>query len=225
MIHQNTNNKELALRNLFNEYRRIFTAVFALASLVLLSPVVQAAKLKNQNLTQLIQASESIVAGEVAGVRDGFTEQGIPYTEVTINVGTAAKGNHKEGSEYRFRQFGLLQHRTLPNGHKMLAITPEGFPRWTKGEYVLAFMHEKARHTGLQTTAGMAQGKLSLTNGKLSNEFNNAGLFDGVEINSSLLSPEQRNMLSQTGAVDTAAFMDLVHTAVAEDWIGKGEMK
>ena len=86
-------------------------------------------------------------------------------------------------------------------------------------------MYKPASRTGLQTTAGMAQGKLNLVNGKLINEFNNAGLFDGVEVDDSLLTDEQQNMLTTPGAVDAQAFMDLVTRAVAEGWVENGEMR
>ncbi|WP_226876479.1 hypothetical protein [Microbulbifer hainanensis] len=205
--------------------RKPFAALLAAAMVMLVVPMANAMKLKSQNLTQLIQSSESIVAGNVKSVTDGIDDAGIPFTEVTIQVGSTAKGAVKEGSEYTFRQFGLLKPRTMANGHQMLAVTPEGFPRWNAGEYVVAFMHEKAGLTGLQTTAGMAQGKLKMINGKLINEFNNFGLFDGVEINQQLLSSEQQNMMTNPGAVDAVAFMDLVGRAVSENWIGKGEMK
>jgi hypothetical protein len=113
----------------------------------------------------------------------------------------------------------------MPNGHKLLAVTPEGFPSWREGETVVAFMHQPASRTGLQTTAGMAQGKLSLVNGYLVNEFDNAGMFDGVEIDSALLSPAEENMMKSPGPVDAAVFMGLVSRAIAEGWITTGEMR
>ncbi|MCK7596213.1 hypothetical protein M0G74_02900 [Microbulbifer sp. CAU 1566] len=205
---------------------RMPVAKLAAALLVMLSvPMAHATKLKTQNLTQLIQSAESIVAGTVTDVTDGLDAAGVPYTEVTIAVGSVAKGKVKEGENYTFRQFGLLKPRTSANGHQMLAIAPEGFPRWHKDEYVVAFMYKKAGRTGLQTTAGMAQGKLKMINGTLVNQFNNAGMFDGVEINQQLLSAEQQNMITAPGAVNATAFMDLVGRAVAENWIAKGEMK
>ena len=113
----------------------------------------------------------------------------------------------------------------MENGHKLLAVAPEGFARWIEGETVVAFMYKPASRTGLQTTAGMAQGKLKLVNGKLVNEFNNTGLFEGVEIADGLLTGEQHNMLTTPGAVDAHAFMELVARAVSEGWIENGEMR
>ena len=198
----------------------------ALAAITLLAAsTAHAMKVKSQNLTQLIAGSQSIISGTVSSVTDGIDANGVPYTEVKIVVGSAAKGKHADGSEYSFRQFGLLKPRTMPNGHKFVAVTPEGLARWTEGETVVAFMYKPASQTGLQTTAGMAQGKLSMINGKLVNDYDNAGMFEGVQINDSLLNAEQQNMLTSPGAVDAGAFMDLVGRAVAEQWIEKGEMK
>ncbi len=205
-------------------FRSVLIGLLTVAS-VLIAPVASAAKLNNQNLTQLIVESDSIVSGTVRTVTDGIDAAGVPYTEVTIAIHSVAKGNVKEKVDYTFRQFGLLEPRTMENGHKLLAVAPDGFARWHEGETVVAFLYKPASRTGLQTTAGMAQGKLSQINGKLVNEFNNAGMFDGVEINPNLLSPEQQNMLTTVGAVDAQAFMDLVARAVDEGWIENGEMR
>lgn len=195
------------------------------AAFVLAAPAAQAMKLMRQNLTQLITESESILSGTVKSVTDGIADNGVPYTEVIISVHSVAKGNVSEKSEYTFRQFGLLEPRTMPNGHKLLAVAPEGFSRWREGETVVVFMHKPASRTGLQTTAGMAQGKLSLVNGRLINDFGNAGMFDGVEIDGTLLNAEEQNMLKTPGAVDADTFMGLVSRAVADGWIDTGEMR
>jgi len=104
-------------------------------------------------------------------------------------------------------------------------MRPEGFPKWVEGETVMAFLRAPASITGLQTTAGMGQGKLTLINGKLINEYQNAGMFDGVDIDSSLLNSEQQNMLLNPRTIDASAFVDLVGRAVSGQWIEKGVMK
>lgn len=200
-------------------------AAVTLALVLLAAPGVQAAKLKKQNLTKLIASSQSIVAGTVVNLVDGIDANGVPYTEVTIDVGSVAKGSVKPGN-FTFRQFGLLNPRTMPNGHKLLAMTPEGFPKWRMNEYVVAFMHHPASRTGLQTTAGMAQGKLTLHGDtRLSNEFGNEGLFEGVQIPASELSAEQNVMVQGSGPVNINAFLALVNKAVQERWIETGVMK
>ena len=191
----------------------------------LAAPNAQATKLQKQNLTQLISESQSIISGTVKTVTDGIDERGIPYTEVTIAINSSAKGNHQASSDYTFRQFGLLTPKKAANGHEFIAVAPEGFPRWHQGETVVAFLYKPAELTGLQTTAGLAQGKLSLVNGLLANEFDNAGLFEGVEIDSENLTPAELTMMDTEGAVDAKTFMGLVDRAVSENWIASGEMQ
>ena len=199
--------------------------MIAAVALLLASPLAQAMKIRPQNLTQLISDSQTIVHGTVTSVTDGIDAKGTPYTEVTIAVGSNAKGKALAGQDYTFRQFGLLAPRKLSGGKVMLALTPEGFPKWREGETVVAFMHKPASRTGLQTTAGVAQGKFVQINGKLVNDFDNVGLFEGVEIDDALLSDEHRSLLVEPGAVDAATFIDLVGKAVEGNWIESGEMK
>lgn len=202
---------------------RVFVALFA--ALLIAAPATHAMKLKHQNLAQLISDAESIVAGTVSSVTDGVDAKGMPYTEITIAVAKTAKGPLAEGEDYTFRQFGLLKPRKMENGKTLLAVTPEGFPRWAKGEQVLAFLYKPASVTGLQTTAGMAMGKFNVANGKAFNEFDNFRLFDGLEIPEHMLSDAERAMLESDGAVDAATFMSFVGRAISEDWIAKGVMK
>ncbi len=141
-------------------------AVLGTALALLPAVAVQAAKLKQQNLTQLIADAQMIVAGKVVRVTDGVTPQGLPYTEITLSVQDSARGQLRGGASYKFRQFGLVAPRKMPNGKMLLAVSPEGFPRWQEGERVIAFMHKPASKTGLQTTSGLAQGKLNLLDGQ-----------------------------------------------------------
>ena len=200
-------------------------AVLATALALLPATAAQATKLRPQNLTQLITDSQMIVAGKVVRVTDGVTASGLPYTEITLSVSDSAKGQLRGGANYKFRQFGLVAPRKMPNGGMLLAVSPEGFPRWQEGERVIAFLHKPAGKTGLQTTAGLAQGKLTLLDGRVFNEFNNLGLFDGVKINDALLSKNERAMLASKGPVDAATFVGLVGRAVSENWITTGEMR
>jgi len=205
--------------------RLSMTTVLALAMTCVLAPAAQAAKLKKQNLTQLIANSRSIVAGTVVRVIDGIDGKGVPYTEVTIDVGSVAKGDVKSG-EYTFRQFGLLKPRMMANGHRLMAVTPEGFPTWRESEFVVAFLYHPAAQTGLQTTAGMAQGKLVLSgDNRLSNAFGNIGLFDGVVLPEGQLTAEENAMFKGNGAVDANVFMNLVGRVVKGRWIENGVMK
>jgi hypothetical protein len=199
--------------------------LIAATALVLMTPFAQAMKIKQQNLTQLISDASSIVHGTVESVTDGIDANGVPYTEVTLAVGSSAKGKAKEGESLTFRQFGLLKPRTFPNGKTLLATTPQGFPTWREGETVVAFLRQPARLTGLQTTTGMGQGLFRQVNGRLVNDYRNVGLFDGVTITDTLLTDEHRSMILEPGAVDAATFVDLVGRAVEGNWIESGEMK
>ena len=206
---------------LFLRWPVALAAAFALLG----GPAAHAMKLKPQNLTQLITDSQSIIAGKVTRVTNGVASNGMPYTEVTISVSDSAKGELRGGASYTFRQFGLLEPRKLPNGKTLIAVTPEGFPRWAAGEQVIAFMYKPASRTGLQTTSGLAQGKLNVLNGKVTNEFSNRGLFEGVKVEEGLLSEKERAMLKSQGAVDAATFVGLVGRAVSGNWIQTGEMR
>ena len=73
-----------------------------------------------------------------------------------------------------------------------------------------------------QTAAAV---KLVLRNGRYANEFDNRGLFDGVEINRGLTTPAQQNMLLNPGPADAGALMELIERAVADSWIERGEMR
>jgi len=158
-------------------------------------------------------------------VTDGVSARGLPYTEITIAVADSAKGELRGGKPYTFRQFGLLEPRKMPNGRVLVAVTPEGFPRWQEGEQIVAFLYRPASRTGLQTTAGLAQGKLTVLNGRIANEFDNRGLFEGVQISDDLLTEKERAMLKSQGPVDVATFVGLVGRAVNENWIARGEMR
>lgn len=198
-------------------------AAVAVALVVCMAPTAQA-ELRKQNLVQLVQSSQSIVAGTVSDVHDGIDNNGIPYTEVTIMVGTKVKGKIQMG-EYTFRQFGLLEPRTLKNGKRLLSVTPAEFPKWYEGEYVVAFLYHPAARTGLQTTTGLAQGKLVRVDGKLSNRFNNSGLFDGIQAAQGSLTQQEQSVLASNGPVDADDFLSLVHHMVQDQLIQKGVVK
>jgi len=203
---------------------RVAGLITGLLLLLAITPA-QATQLVQQNLTKLISGSEIIISGQVTKVTDGFAKNGIPFTEVTIAVSGAPKGADPAQSTYTFRQFGLLAPRTLDDGTRYLGLSPVGFARWQEGEIVVAFLHKPAARTGMQSTAGLAQGKFALHGGKYVNQFDNQGLFDDVEINVPDLTDAQHNLLTQGGPADATAFMDLIRRAVDEKWIEQGEMR
>lgn len=199
------------------------TAGMALALAVCLVPAAQA-EVRKQNLVQLVAQSQSIVAGTVVNVTDGVDDRGIPFTEVTIAVGNSPKGNINMG-DYTFRQFGLLKPRTLPNGHRMVMVTPAAFPEWHKGEYVVAFLYHPAAKTGLQTTTALAQGKLRLVNHKLVNRFGNVGLFNNIQVTQGVLSGAEMQVINAKGPVDADALLGLIQHIVDDQLIQKGAIK
>lgn len=207
-------------------YRLKHTVYRGMAVLVVLAIMAvgmntaHAKNIKKQNLLELMSHTDSILIGTVEKQTDGFYK-GLPYTEITVSVGQSIKGNH--GSTYKFRQFGLLEPRSM-NGRVNLMVTPAGWPTYSDGEQVMLFLHKPASETGFQTTAGLTQGKFTLRGNKVANGINNDSLFADMEINTSL-SQEHSNLVSQQGgAYSTDAFLSLVKTAVNENWIGSGVM-
>jgi hypothetical protein len=186
-----------------------------------------AASVEKTNLADLIQHADTIVAGRVESVTDGFDGNGIPYTEVTLKVGEKIRGkNHEE--TFTFRQFGLLKPRTLPSGKTFLATVPDGWSRFSEGENVTLFLYPPAKATGLQTTVGLKQGKLAVVNGKIKRNEHNAALFENLSIAPGLLDTNEKALISKGKAkkdVEVDQFLNLVRRAVEEDWIGNGRMQ
>ena len=144
----------------------------------------------------------------------------MPYTEVTLKVSDAIKG--EVGKEYTFRQFGLLKPRLMANGKTNLMVTPAGWATYTKGEDAILFLRKKASLTGLQTTAALLHGKFKVSMSNATNQANNAGLFKNVQVSSASLSTnEQRALLTTTGPVNANAFIALVRQAVQNHWVEK----
>jgi len=181
--------------------------------------VAQAKSMKKQNFLALMNATDSIVIGTVTQKTDGF-QQGLPYTEITLDVGQSIKGDH--GSSYTFRQFGLIEPKSMGNGKVNLMVTPAGWPTYTEGERVMLFLHTPASATGFQTTAGLNQGKFSIRGDRIANDTGNDALFAGLQINRQL-SPEFQDLVNQpSGSYAAEDFLALVRTAVEEKWIENG---
>ncbi|WP_419482840.1 hypothetical protein [Dokdonella sp.] len=201
------------------------TMAMAMAlALAVCSVAAAQGKSQKQNLVQLIESSQSIVAGTVTKVTDGIDANGLPYTEVTLSVGIAPKGDIQRG-DYTFRQFGLIKPRTLPNGKRMLMVTPEEFPRWHADEYVVAFLYHPAAKTGLQTTSGLAQGKLLKVNDMLVNQYDNAGLFDNITVKPGVLSSNEQAVLASRGPVKAADLLGLINHIVADKLLEQGAIR
>lgn len=174
-----------------------------------------ATTVRPMNIIDLIDNAETIVAGRIEKVTDGFTADGMPYTEVTVRVLDRFRGAHDD--HYRFRQFGLSAPRTLPNGKVYIGGRPEGWPTWNVGEVSLLFLYQKARVTGFQTTVGLGYGKLGMGNGVAVNAYDNAGLFANVQIDRSKLSADEQKMFdAKNGPVSANTLRSFLRRAVKQ---------
>jgi hypothetical protein len=182
-----------------------------------------AASVSETNLVDLIRHSDRIIVGTVVEVSDGFTAENVPYTEVTLAVADTIRG--KSESTYTFRQFGLSAPREI-NGRTYLGTSPEGWPSWSERERVMLFLSKPASLTGLQTTVGLRQGKLTMQGGKLSSSAQNAQMFSRMQVSASGLTSEQVAMLEgDARSLAIAPFISLVRRAVDEKWIETGVMR
>ena len=111
--------------------RRISRALTILLS-SLMASTGQATTVQPMNIVDLIDHSETIVAGRVEKVTDGFTADGMPYTEVTVHVIDRFRG--ASGNTFTFRQFGLSAPRTMPNGKVYLGGRPKAGPPGTSAK-------------------------------------------------------------------------------------------
>ncbi len=200
-------------------------AAWTVLIVLIAATAAQATTFKREaNLADLISQSELILHGTVSKVSDGIDDRGIPYTEVTLRVREALRG--QVGDEYTFRQFGLLKPRKMDDGKVNLMVTPAGWATYTKGEETILFLHKHASWTGLQTTAGLGQGKFKIEMAGAVNQMNNAGLFKNMNVNPSLLSSRgKRVFMTEKGPVNASAFVDLVKQAVQNKWVENGSMR
>ncbi len=187
------------------------------------SGTVHATSVREMSIVDLLEHSQTIVAGRVEKVSDGTGPNGVPFTEVTLAVTDPIRGT--DGKTHTFRQFGLDKPRTLPDGRVYLGSRPQGWPTWRKGEVALVFLYPKARLTGLQTTVGLGYGKLSLGNGLALNAHENASLFHNVKVNRALLSSAERDMFeTKKGPVNARTLSKFLHRAVEGNWLQKGSI-
>ena len=183
--------------------------------------IAYAKNMKKQNLVELMTHTDSILVGTVSKKTDGFF-QGLPYTEITLDVGQTLKG--ERNSSHTFRQFGLIEPKSMGDGRVNLMVTPAGWPTYVKGEQVMLFLHKPASKTGFQTTAGLTQGKFTIKGKKIANDIGNDSLFAGVKITGQMTGAQQDLVNQPGGAYATEAFLSLVKTAVEENWIENGVM-
>ena len=176
------------------------------------------------NIVDLIGDSQMILRGSVKEVTDGFDNNGVPYTQVTFAVDEAIRG--QVGDEYTFRQFGLIQPRSMGNGKVYIGTTPAGWSKYSVGDNAVLFLYQPASLTGLQTTTGLEQGKVDLQGGNAISQAGNEGLFDDVDVNQNLLNDKDKRLLAtKKGAVNAEGFLSFVRRAVDNKWVEGGKLR
>ena len=169
------------------------------------------------NIVELLAQSNDIVVGRVTSVTDGIDDRGIPYTEVTLEVGEAIRGSLY--GVYKFRQFGLLAPRVTPDGRRKMMPSPQGFPKYSPGEDVALFLRPRAAWTGFRMPAGVTQGKFTIAAGRVDNGMGNAGLFRDVRLDQGLTTERDKRLLATaSGPLNPDAFLSFVRRAVRERW-------
>ncbi|HKW13072.1 MAG TPA: hypothetical protein VJS69_01160 [Candidatus Krumholzibacteria bacterium] len=189
----------------------VLAAVFCVAAI----HNADATSVKKMTVANLIKYGDKIIAGRVTAISDGFDSKNIPYTDITVAVSESLKGN--VNGNYTFRQFGLVQPRQI-NGRTYLGVSPDGFPRFKKNEDVVLFLFKKTS-LGFQSSAGLMQGKFTVTGRTLTNDVNNFGLFKDITVNQSQLTPDEKKMLTvESGPLDNELFKGFVRKAVQQNW-------
>ena len=90
----------------------------------------------------------------------------------------------------------------------------------------MLFLYKPASMTGLQTTAGLAQGKILFDGGNAVSQAGNVGLLENVAVNANLLNDRDKRLLSpEKGAVNAEGFLSFVRRAVQNKWIEGGKMR
>jgi hypothetical protein len=177
----------------------------------------------DSNIIELLTQSNDIVVGRVDTVTDGIDDRGIPYTEVTLNISEAIRGEIT--GAYKFRQFGLLKPRLTPDGKRKMMPAPPGFPTYAPGEDLALFLRPSAAWTGFRMPAGVTQGKFTITAGRVENGLANAGLFKNVHLDRGLVTEGDKRLLTTaSGPVNPDAFLSFVRRAVKEHWVESERM-
>jgi hypothetical protein len=202
----------------------IHIGLAAICLLLACTTAIATVQPRETNFVELVGKSELILHGTVKSVTDGIDAQGLPYTEVTLHVAEAIRG--EVGTEYTFRQFGLLKPRSMGNGMVNLMVTPSGWTTYARGEEAILFLNRHAKYTGLQTTVGLARGKFKFSVAGTSNAADNAGLFEHIKVEPNLLAGSDRKVMStKLGPVDSKAFLALLRKTVKGRWVEEGSMR
>jgi hypothetical protein len=153
--------------------------------------------------------------GYVVAVNQGMGANHLPYTEVELKISESILG--AGATTLTFRQFGLQTPLPAANGRKYVGLVA-GMPKYKAGEQVVLFLG-KTSSLGYRTTIGLGQGKFDLRGGNLENDFNNAGLFQNLDLGTRPLGPKEKHLVTTTqGAIGADTFLSLLRRAVNEKW-------
>ena len=205
--------------------RRLLSGALMVAALGLAGSSAQAVILQSDtNLVTLLKDAQEIVVADVLSVTDGIDENGLPYTEITVGITEALRGDSQEGS-FSFRQLGLLNPRTTADGTRKMPAAPEWMPKYAVGDRVLLFLGPAASMTGLRSPIGLGSGKFTFRAGAAENESSNKGVFSNVSIAAGLATDNDLRLLATTvGAVNPDALLSLVRRATQQNWVATCKM-
>jgi hypothetical protein len=204
-----------AVNTMKREFYKIIFGVLVVVCLAATFHSADATTVKKMTVANLIHYGDKIIAGRVTAINDGFDAKNLPYTDVTVAVQESLKGN--TSGYYTFRQYGLAAPREI-GGRTYLGVSPEGVPRFAVGEDVVVFLFKKTS-AGFQSTAGLMQGKFTVSGRTLSNGVDNSELFKGINVNQSQLTAAEKKMLAtESGPIETELFKGFVKKAVQQNW-------
>jgi hypothetical protein len=171
---------------------RSLSGLMALASLALLSisaQPAQSATVRQMNLEEMVGRAGMIFRGTIVDVRPGTVQIGggeLPTVIYTVRVDEPFKGTFDEAKGVAVAEIQMVgELKPLVAGNvRRLSILPE-LPSFQIGHDYLILTTPPSSY-GLSTTVGLGQGAFQLT-GKsgsevAANEFNNVGLWNGMNV-------------------------------------------
>ena len=198
------------------KFKRTGMSMLALALLVLVATYAHSTSVPHRNLAALTNLAEWIFVGKVVSITDNYVEGQFPYIEITFKISKSIKGGLEKGTNFSYRQIGLLTPRDAGNGMRIV-FAIDGFPQYQIDKEVMVFLYKPSAQTDLSSPVGLLQGKFTIEGAKIFNDINNNNLFANMNIDPAKLSKKELDMLSKTrDPVNTDTFINLVSRAVKE---------
>jgi len=202
--------------------RGLACALVAALGLAAISAPSYATSVMPLTVVDLLAHSQTIVAGQVQSVTDGFDARGLPYTEVTIKVADTIRGQKAE--TYTFRQFGLDKPRKLANAAHTSPARPAG-RHGARTKPPSCSSTPRHVRPACRPRSAWAMGSSASPTAVAMNGYDNAGLFSGVQANRGLLTTAEQAMLeTKKGPVDADTLRRFLHRAVDGNWVKKGSI-